>query len=375
MLNAENFYTHLIKKDLFFLTGVPCSFLKNFLEVLQRRPRPIQHIIAPDEGSAIGIAAGYHFATGKVPIIYLQNSGFGNAINPLTSLMDQEIYSIPAILFITWRGEPGTPDEPQHLKMGKILPQLLDDLNIPTLIASSDLKTTIQLISKLKNLAIKNQQPVALIFKSNLFEDQSSPSSLKEKDRELLQREEILELLLPTIGKHPIITTTGKTSRELFEYRERHHQSHENDFLTVGSMGCASSIALGIALWKKRKVFVIDGDGAVIMKMGILGTINQYHPSQFVHIIIDNKTYESTGGQPTTSTTLRWKPLLTGVGYQDIRVIQTRDQIKKINFLNRQQRPRAIVILAKPGSRSNLGRPTTTPLQNKKKFMRFLSEY
>ncbi len=370
-MKAKNFIDILVEKDLLFLTGVPCSFLKNFLSSLGSEKTQLQHIIAASEGEAVGIATGYHLATNKVPVIYLQNSGFGNAVNPLTSLMDKKVYSIPAILFLTWRGEPNTKDEPQHKKMGAIMLDLLKVLEIPYRFANKNLHETAKSIIELKKTAIKEQKPVALIFRDNLFEKQNLENS--SNDSSLMKIEYILSKLLPKIGNHPIIATTGKISREIFELREMYKQSHKLDFLTVGSMGCASGIGFGIAIQTKNKVFVIDGDGAVLMKMGTLATIG-YHANQakLTHIIIDNSSHETTGGQPTASSILNWKQLLKSIGYKKVTIIKTEKQLMKLKFENKIF-PFGVVIYSKPGARTNLGRPTSTPIHNKKEFMKFLS--
>lgn len=361
----------LLREQLLFLTGVPCSYLKNFLSFIGLQKVPLQHIMATSEGEAVGIAAGYHLATNRVPVIYLQNSGFGNTVNPLTSLADKEVYSIPAILFLTWRGEPGVKDEPQHKKMGRIMLDLLRDLEVPYQFANADIQMTAKALRQLKTTAIRKQKPVALIFRSNLIERADCNCETVIYDTPLMTREQILEVILPKIGEYPIITTTGKTSREVFELREKFHQSHKFDFLTVGSMGCASGIGLGIASQIKKKVFVIDGDGAVLMKMGTLVTIGYYNPKNLIHIIIDNGAYESTGSQPTVSTILNWKQLLQAVGYKKVVIIKTKQQLTKLQFEN-MDCPFGIVIYSQPGSRPALGRPTSSPVDNKKEFMRFL---
>lgn len=372
-MKVEDIITVLVQEQLLFFTGIPCSYLNNFLAFINTQKNPLQHIIATSEGEAISIATGYHLATNKIPIIYMQNSGFGNTINPLTSLMDKEVYRIPAILFLTWRGEPGIKDEPQHKKMGRIMLNLLKSLEIPYKFASSDITQTSEAIIKLKLITIREQKPVALIFRSKLIEKPDCSSEPAISDSSFMTREQILEILLFKIGEHPIVTTTGKTTREVFELREKFNQSHKFDFLTVGSMGSASGIGFGIALHTKKKVFVIDGDGAVLIKMGTLVTIGYYKPKNLVHIIIDNRAYESTGSQPTVSTTLNWKQLLQSVGYKKISIIKTKQQLAKLQFENIDC-PLAVVIYSQPGSRSNLGRPTSSPVDNKKGFMRFLTK-
>ena len=362
----------LVQEDLIFLTGVPCSNLEHLLSYLNTQKSSLQHILATSEGEAVGIATGYHLSTNKVPIIYFQNSGFGNTVNPLTSLTDAEVYSIPALLFLSWRGEPGLKDEPQHKKMGRVMLGLLKVLEIPYQFASKDIQETTQTIQLLKAQAISEQRPVAFIFRSGQIEKEEKIKKIDSPASSLMNREKILEILLPMTGESPIITTTGKTSREVFELREKFQQSHQFDFLTVGSMGCAASIGCGVALQTKKRVFVIDGDGAVLMKMGTLGTIGHYKPKNLTHIIIDNGSYESTGGQPTVSDTLEWKKLLESTGYKNVTIIRTQKELEKLD-LQSQKSLQAVVIFSQVGSRSDLGRPTSTPLENKQAFMQFLA--
>ena len=371
-MNPKDLLSYLAKEDLNFFTGVPCSHFKELLIQLDLESDNFSHICTTGEGEAVGIAAGYHLSTNRIPIIYLQNSGLGNTINPLTSLMDKLVYSIPAILFISWRGKLGVPDEPQHKKMGIVMTDLLKDLDIPYDLADKDFTKTIIKIKKLKNIAEKEQKPVALIFEASLFEKTFFKKDTFHKKSHLLTREEILNILLPKIGQNPVITTTGKTSREIFELREKLNQSHKYDFLMVGSMGCALGIGFGVSLQSDKKVFIIDGDGSVLMRMGTLATVGHYKPKNMVHIIIDNQAYESTGGQPSSSPTLNWKLLLRGAGYRKVLVVRTSRELKSLK-IDRINNMCAIVIYSKIGSRKDLGRPTSTPVANKIEFMKFLS--
>lgn len=365
MIQPDKLFSLLSKKNLTFYTGVPCSIFKDLIICLNKNKK-VQHIRATSEGEAIGLAAGYYLSTGKIPIVYMQNSGLGNAVNPLTSLADKEVYSIPILLFISWRGEPGVKDEPQHIKMGRILLPLLDVLEIPHLVANPS--QIGKQITSLTDKAKKQQRPVALIFKEGQV---AKLESQLEKSNSGLTREQVLEELLKKIGTGIVVSTTGKTSREIFEIREKRHQGHQQDFLMVGSMGCALATGLSLKLNTKKKVYVIDGDGAVLMKMGTLATVGSYAPKNFTHIIIDNGAYESTGGQCTSSTIIDWKGLLRSVGYRDTTIINSEAKFKKISFIKLTS-PAAIVIKVAPGSRKDLGRPTTTPIQNRDAFMAYL---
>lgn len=369
-MKTDEFINLLEREGLTFLTGVPCSYLGNLLAYINDLPKStIKHIIATNEGEAVGIATGYHLSSGQVPIIYLQNSGLGNAINPLTSLMDKQVYSIPSILFLSWRGEPGKPDEPQHIKMGSIMLDLLKNLDIPYEFAAHDISDTTNHIHKLKQIALEKQKPTALIFRDNLIEKPDHKKIIQKQS--LMKREEILRIILKKIDNSPIISTTGKTSREIFELREQAGQPHDQDFMVVGSMGYASSIGYGVTLNTNKNVYVIDGDGAVLMHMGNLATIGHYKPKNLMHVIIDNGSYESTGEQPTVSSTIKWSQVFMGSGYKAINVIQTKDQLESLDFDNFDG-PCVVVVQAQTGSRPELGRPTTTPVDNKEAFMSFL---
>ncbi len=367
-MESEQFTTILKKLGFRFITGVPCSFLKPFLSYISNK-KQMEHIIATSEGEAIAIATGYHLATGKVPIVYMQNSGFGNAVNAITSLCAQLVYSIPLIIFLTWRGKPGVKDEPQHALMGQIMIQLLEILRIPYQIASDNTDNVIKKLKILKREALLGKHPAVLIFPSLLFKDNK-----KESVKNIsfpMSREEALEIIVSITKNNPVISTTGKTSRELFELREQKNMKHQFDFLTVGSMGHAAGIGLGVALQAKKDVFIIDGDGSVLMKMGTLATIGNYQPKNFIHVIIDNESYESTGAQPSVSAHVSWKSILKGAGYKTISVVTEKAQLKKIEF-SHLKKPAAIVVKVHPGSRKNLGRPTSTPIQNKEAFMKFM---
>lgn len=367
-MKAKELIEILKRLELYFLTGVPDSGLRNFLIYIEGHPEELKHMRAVNEGQAIAFAAGYHLATGMVPIVYMQNSGLGNAINPLTSLADKEVYGIPAILFIAWRGRPNEPDEPQHKKMGRIMLDFLKTLEIPFAIANKEKKTAEEQLKSLKEQTLKSKHPVAFVFPKGVIDEEKT-----DKNSEGTKREEILEILLDKIGKKPVIGTTGYASREIFEIRERKKQGHDMDFLCVGSMGHASSIALAIAKNSKTGVYVIDGDGALCMHMGAAASIGFYAPDNLCHIVIDNGAHESTGGQPTISRTIDWKKFFLSLGYKTVKVINGVEKVKAID-LSSLTHPSAIVIKLSQGARKNLGRPTTAPAENKTAFMNFLKE-
>ena len=318
MISPEYFFNLLKQHELTFFAGVPDSLLKDFCAYVTDNTFVHDHIIAANEGNAVALAAGYHLATGKAGVVYLQNSGLGNCVNPLTSLTDKEIYSLPLLLLIGWRAEPGKKDEPQHLKMGKITLPLLETLEIPYNIVPNDEKAIDTVVQKAVPHLHTMKTPYALVVPDGTF----SPYSLQRKQEKYLSltREEALKLVISSIGDEDIIiSTTGKTSRELFELREAVGKSHQQDFLTVGSMGHASAIAAGIALQKKnRKVYCLDGDGALIMHMGVLSTIGKLQPANFYHIVFNNFAHDSVGGQPTAADNIDIPVLAKANGYKSV---------------------------------------------------------
>lgn len=368
MLKSSQILESIAQVGVKFITGVPDSTFKDLLSIINSSKSPIKHAIAVNEGDAVALAGGYHLATGKLPLVYMQNSGLGNAVNPLTSLMDPKVYSLPLMLLIGWRGEPGKPDEPQHARMGEITLKMLETLEIPYEIASGEYEEASLQITRLANQAISDLRPVALVLPKGLFVKEEV---VKQKTEGML-REEALEVLLEKIRRKPIVSTTGKTSREIFEIRERHGENHNTDFLTVGSMGCSLSIGVGLALARDKEVFVIDGDGAVLMRMGALTDVGCYQP-KLIHIVIDNGVYESTGSQPTLSRFVSWPKLFDALGYADFTEVSDKRQLQEIVF-EKMNLPAAVVVRVVPGSRSDLGRPTTTPIENKRKFEEFLRE-
>jgi len=375
MINIKEFYNILKKNGIEFFTGVPDSLLKSFCAYLQDNVDKQNHIIAANEGNSIALAAGYHLSTKKIGLAYLQNSGQGNAINPLSSLTDKEVYSIPLLLMIGWRGEPGLKDEPQHIKQGKITLRLLEDLEIPYKIISSETKEISKIITEAVNYSEKNNSPYALVIKKNTFEQYELLEESPKKYN--LSREEALTEVVKGLNKeNVIVSTTGKLSRELFEFREKNYQKHENDFYTVGSMGHTSSIALGIALQKKDKsIFCLDGDGSLIMHMGALATIGSISPTNFKHIIFNNESHDSVGGQPTSSRYIDLQKIARACNYKHTLEAKNKQELKhNLKFLKEKNGPILLEIKIRKGSRNDLGRPKTLPIENKKSFMKFLKK-
>ena len=333
-------------------------------------------MIATNEGSAISLGIGYHLATQKVPLIYMQNSGIGNAINPLVSLADSQVYSIPMLLLVGWRGEPNTKDEPQHIKQGRIMKNLFKTLEIPfenitPTLSSSEISN---IASKLIEKSLK-ESPVALLVSKGTFENYILKSN-KENSFKLL-REEVVHLIAKNISdKDIIVSTTGLGSRELYEFRASTNQNHAQDFLTVGGMGHASQIALGIAINKKdRRIYCLDGDGALLMHMGSIVTNGKQGSKNFTHVLLNNSSHESVGGQPTPCNEIRINNIAKEVGYDLCETVNNKKElIKCIKNTQNFKGTVFIEVKLKMGFRENLGRPTNSPIKNKKDFMKFLNQ-
>lgn len=358
-----------------FYTGVPdsqikalCNYLMNTYGIDEKH-----HIIAANEGNCAAIAAGYHLATGKVPVIYMQNSGEGNIINPVASLLNSNVYRIPAIFVIGWRGQPGVHDEPQHIFQGEITESLLKLMDIISFritkgVKIADFKSTV--MPEAEYYLEKGKQVAFVVGKDALIYDEKIEY---ENDNEML-REEIIEHIVNVTGENPVISTTGKASRELFEIREKNNQSHKYDFLTVGSMGHTSSIALGVAINKpKEKVWCIDGDGSVLMHMGAMGVVGSTNPKNLVHIVINNEAHETVGGMPTVANTMDLVSIAKACGYSYAVSVDNFDDLDcELNKVKSSDNLSFIEIKSSIGARDDLGRPTTTAIENKEQFMEFL---
>ena len=359
-----------------FYTGVPdsqikalCNYLMNTYGIDEKH-----HVIAANEGNCTALAAGYHLSTGKWPVIYMQNSGEGNIINPVASLLNDKVYAIPAIFVIGWRGEPGVHDEPQHVYQGKITCKLLDLMDIKNFTISKS--TTIEELEKTmheyEELLKVGKQVAFVIKKGGLTYD----GEIQYKNDYGMLREEIIEHIVNVTGEDPIISTTGKTSRELFEIREKNNQSHKHDFLTVGSMGHTSSIALGVAINKPdEKIWCIDGDGSVLMHMGAMAVVGNVNPKNLIHIVINNEAHETVGGMPTVANNIDLVSIAKSCGYSyAVSVDNLNDLDNEINYVKNLNNLSLIEIKSSIGAREDLGRPTTTAIENKENFMSFINK-
>jgi phosphonopyruvate decarboxylase len=372
MIDCNRFYEALSDMGFSLYSGVPDSLLKEICACISERAGDDKHIIAANEGAAVGLVTGSYLATGKLGLVYMQNSGLGNAVNPLLSLADPKVYSIPMLLLIGWRGEPGTKDEPQHVKQGEVTCELLDTMGIPHQILPDNEDDAILVMRQMVEKALKLMQPVALVVRKNTFASYEKKTITNQMPSLSLTREQALEIILNQISADQIVvSTTGMISREIYEIREKKNQGHGQDFLTVGSMGHCSQIALGVALSKRdKKVFCIDGDGAVVMHMGSLGITGQYQGGNFIHIVINNGKHDSVGGQPTVGFDIDIPAIAKACGYKEAVSVDTaeslQEELKRLSDLGVST---LIEIRVLPGSREDLGRPTTTPAENKADFM------
>lgn len=357
-----------------FYTGVPDSQLKALCNYLINAYGidPKHHIIAANEGNCTALAAGYHLATGKIPVVYMQNSGEGNIINPAASLLNDKVYAVPVVFVIGWRGEPGIHDEPQHIYQGEVTVKLLDDMGIPSFIigketTEEDVKKTME---SFKALLAQGKDVAFVVRKDGLSYD----GKVEYKNDNTMLREEIIRHIVSISGEDPIVSTTGKASRELFEIREANHQSHKYDFLTVGSMGHSSSIALGVAINKPdRKIWCIDGDGAVLMHMGAMAVIGANAPKNLVHVVINNSAHETVGGQPTVAGKIDLVAIGKACGYKNVVSVASFEALDNaLQSAKKADELTLIEVKCSIGARENLGRPTTTAIENKRAFMRFL---
>jgi len=369
VIDAAQFCQGLLARNFGLFTGVPDSLLNDFCACLSDSKESYRNIIAANEGNAIGLAAGYYLSTGFYGAAYFQNSGLGNAVNPLLSLADKDVYGIPMLLIIGWRGEPGIPDEPQHVKQGEVTIPLLETMGIPYQILEDDFEPQLDWCA---DYMAKYSSPVALVVKKGAF----APYPFeKQKDDLPLTRENALEVILNTIDADDlVVATTGKTAREIFELRVKRGEGHENDFLTVGSMGHTASIALGLAMGTEKNVYCIDGDGSFLMHMGSLATAADLADTNFKYILNNNGAHESVGGQPTIARKLDIESILKGLGFSAVFSAETSDEIECALSEMSNLPKSALILETRQGSRKDLGRPTESPQQNKVALMKNIRE-
>lgn len=359
-----------------FYAGVPDSLLRPLCDYLMDAfgTDPRRHMIAANEGNAAALAAGYHLATGKVPVVYLQNSGEGNLVNPAASLLHRQVYGIPVIFVVGWRGEPGVRDEPQHVFQGEVTLKLLEDLGIPAFVIGPETgdEEVREAMAGFRPLLAEGGDAAFVIRKGGL----TYGKKRTYRNGYGLRREEAIRQIARAAGGDPIVSTTGKASRELFEIREALKQDHGRDFLTVGSMGHASSIALGVALHRpQERVWCLDGDGALLMHMGAMAAIGQGRPRNLIHIVLNNAAHESVGGLPTAAGGLDIPAIARACGYPCALTAETAGVLDEaLREAKARQDLCLIEVKCAIGARPDLGRPTTSPQENKRAFMERLQD-
>jgi phosphonopyruvate decarboxylase len=374
VLDCETLYDAFVERGVGFASGVPDSLLKDFCACISDRAPAGRHVIAANEGGAVALAAGHSLATGSPGLVYMQNSGLGNAINPLTSLVDPEVYAIPLLLMIGWRGEPGRSDEPQHVKQGRVTLALLEALAVDYAVLPEQMQPALACLDRALVSMRERSRSFALVVRDGTF----ARYRAREGGRPVfaMMREDAVRLFADWTGpRDVVVSTTGKTSRELFERRAAQGRgASSQDFLTVGSMGHASQIALGIALARPdRQVFCLDGDGAAIMHLGGLAIIGSEAPENLKHVIVNNGAHDSVGGQPTAGFAIDLPGLARSCGYRDAWVVETPGDFRaRLDELKGARGPALLEVRVNRGARPDLGRPTSTPVENKEAFVEFL---
>lgn len=370
MIKPELFYQWLTNAGIEFFSGVPDSLLKDICAYITDNTPAEKHIIAANEGNSVALAAGYHIASATIPLVYLQNSGLGNTVNPLLSLTNKQVYDIPLLMLIGWRGEPGKKDEPQHIAQGRLTLELLETMEVPYQILCNDANEAKKQFDTAITHISEHNQPYALVVRKGLFESYKMKTTI-QNSYTLMREDAIKQIVEKLSGNEMIVSTTGKTSRELFEIREIFGQGHNSDFLTVGCMGHANQIATGMAIAKpNRKIICIDGDGALLMHMGSMAINGAVSPKNFIHIVINNGSHESVGGQPTVANGIDVVKIAKANNYKSAVSVSTSEALDGILAeMETIEGPALIEIKTKVGSRNNLGRPTVQPIENKEALM------
>lgn len=375
MLKPEVYLDVLERCGLKFFAGVPDSLLKQICAAITDRLGADRHVITANEGASVGLAIGYHLSTGEVPLVYMQNSGLGNVVNPVLSLASPEVYGVPMVMMIGWRGRPGVKDEPQHVHQGRVTEAMLDSMDVPIFVLDDEIDAASATTSAAVAKAREINGPVALLVKKGTFD---AYTMTKYTSVQELEREDAIICIADEVEDDAaIVCTTGMPSRELFEHRARTGGRHETDFLCVGGMGHASKIALGIAMSKpERPVYCIDGDGASLMHMGSMAIIGNSGVSNFIHMVVNNGAHESVGGQPTVGFAIDLPAIATGCGY--VSAERVRDDKGSVAAAMERARktngPAFIEVQVKTGHRADIGRPTKTPKENKTALMEFLQK-
>ena len=374
MLDPSSYLEALQDAGIAYFAGVPDSLLKEICACITDTLPPERHVIAANEGAGVGLALGHYLGTGDLPLVYMQNSGLGNAINPLLSLASNQIYGVPLVLMIGWRGEPGHKDEPQHVHQGRVMLDMLTAMDIEFDILSTNIDAARKQTAALAQTARQNQAPVALIIRKGSFETYAPRTKRPPAPYPLTREQAIIKAADSLPPSAVVVGTTGMPSREIFEHRAHAGQGHHRDFLTVGGMGHANAIALGLAASRPdQRVYCFDGDGAVLMHMGSLAIAGQSGANNLVHLVFNNAMHGSVGGQPTVGFQVDFRAIALACGYAAATLVATAQEIEAaLTAAARASGPHFIEIRVKGGHRSDLGRPTTTPAENKRALQAFL---
>lgn len=370
MIQPSVLFNELKDRGIDFFTGVPDSLLKDFCAYVTDHTDSNRHVITANEGNAVALAAGHYLGSGQPALVYLQNSGLGNTVNPLVSLCDSHVYGLPVLLMIGWRGEPGVLDEPQHIKQGRITQDLLDVMEIPWQIVGQTTTDTAAILDLAMEQMRTKGSPAALLVRKGTFDPymlQKNPQSHYP-----LVREQAIQRLVEQLGPNDhVVATTGMPARELYEFRVARGDGTGNDFLTVGSMGHAASIALGLARSQpERRVICLDGDGSTLMHMGSLAIIAQSGQENLIHVVLNNGAHDSVGGQPTCAFAINIAGVARACGYRHVKVAESPASIdESFAALMTQSGPSLLEIRINKGARPDLGRPKSTPAENRDALM------
>jgi len=370
MIQPDRLFAALAERGFDFFAGVPDSLLKDFCAYVTDHVCATHHVITANEGNAVALAAGHYLGTGKPGFVYLQNSGLGNTVNPLLSLNDPEVYGLPVLLMIGWRGEPGVKDEPQHIKQGRITPALLDAMEIAWQVLDSSTQDLNAVLDTSLHQMQRHPGPAVLLVRNGTFAPYKLTNNVHNQFP--LVREQAIQRLIEQLGSTDrVVATTGMLARELYELRMARGDGTGNDFLTVGSMGHAASIALGLALSQpERRVICLDGDGSVLMHMGSLAIIGQSHQGNLVHVVLNNGAHDSVGGQPTCAFTIDLAGVARACGYENVLVAAELQEVDHaFASLMAQKGPSFLEIRLNKGARADLGRPLSSPAENREALM------
>lgn len=370
-MKVESFVAQIENMGIDTLAGVPDSALKEFCDYINGEGgKQFKHYVPANEGAAVGIAIGHFLATGKPACVYMQNSGLGNVVNPITSLANEEVYGIPMLLIIGWRGEPGTKDEPQHKFMGKVTESLLQvmDISYSIVDANTSEEEITVIFQQVKETFSRNKQ-YAIIVRRDSFEIETKG---KYENEYTLLREQAIEAIVKKLAPSDVVvSTTGKISREVYEQCDRIWGHHKQCFLTVGGMGHSGMIALGLANeFTNKRVYCIEGDGAVFMHMGELAFLAKQKPQNMIHICLNNDAHESVGGMPTGAKETDFYQIARACGYTYVTCVDSLETLEKeLEYVLRMNGIVFIEVKVKMGSRDNLGRPKESARENREGFM------